>query len=222
MRRAVPFALVACLVVIGAFWLRSGPEPRAIAQEETTSPPAASPSPASPSAASPSAASPSPDLDDSGSLFGDASASPFAEEEEEPEGIPGLGAVSLIANLGELRPDGEFPCAGPTTGDGDLYTWTCADPSGAYSVEVIGDGPLAVLSVTAVARGVPEREAEEFFGYVLGLCLRDSNAALSSEAFVAGSVPSGGQTFAGDVGVAIYGSREARALEVTAGDAVLD
>lgn len=210
-------AAAVCLVVLllGAMWVVSGGE-EAAGQDPAASPPPVSS--ASPGAASPSAASPLADLDDFDSFFGDASAGPLAEEE--PEGFPGVGAVDIVGNLKHLRADEDFPCQGPTTGDG-LITWQCATPDGRFAVEVVAEDPLTVLSVTAAAYGVPDEEAEEFFGYVLGLCLEDA-AALDPDAFVAGGVPSGGQTFAGDVGVAIYGSREARAMEVTASEAALD
>ena len=215
-RRFVAAFCVAVLL-LGAAWIVSDGEEAAGQGQAPDAPPApASPSSSSPSAASPSAASAFPD--DLESLFGDASASALAEEE--PEGIPDLGAIDVVGNLKHLRADRNFPCEGPTTGD-RLITWSCLDPSGRFAVEVVAEDPLTVLSVTSTARGVPEEETEEFFGYVLDLCLEDA-AALDPEAWVSGNVPSGGQTFAGDVGVAVYGSEEVRALEVSASGLALD
>ena len=56
--------------------------------------------------------------------------------------------------------------------------------------------------------------------FVLDLCLEDT--ALDPEAWVSGNVPSGGQVFASDVGIAVYGSGEVRALEVAASGFALD
>ena len=209
------------LVILGAIWVGAGDEEaagqdRQTADQVTTAspPPTSSPSAASPSAASPAA----PAFDELESLLGDASAS--AATGEETEGIPGLGAVEVTGNLEHAVADGVFPCDGPSP-DGDLVLWSCAHPSGGYAAEVVGDDPLTVFSVTAVARGLPERDAEAFFGYVLALCLED-DAALDAQAWASGSVPSGGQTFSDGVEVSVYGSEKARAMSVVSTDATLD
>ncbi len=67
----------------------------------------------------------------------------------------------------------EFSCEGPSS-DGDLVLWSCVHPSGRYAVEVVGDDPLTVFSVTATVGDVPERDTEVFFGRVLDLSLEDS------------------------------------------------
>ena len=207
----VPLAVVsAVFVLLALLWLRPDPAPSEAAQEATSVAPASS--------ASPAAASPPPALEDLESLLGDASAS--AATGEETDGIPGLGAVEVTGNLEHAVADGVFPCDGPSP-DGDLVLWSCAHPSGGYAAEVVGDDPLTVFSVTATVRGLPERDAEAFFGYVLALCLEDE-AALDPEAWVSGSVPSGGQTFSDGVEVSVYGSEKARAMSVVSTDATLD
>ena len=198
----------------GAGWPAGGEEPagkdrKPADQTTTASPPAASPSAASPAA---------PAFDELESVLDEPSASPFAEEE--PGGIPGLGAVEVTGNLKNIVADGVFPCDGPSP-DGDLVVWPCEHPSGGYAAQVVGDDPLTVLSVTATARGLPERDAEAFFGYVLALCLEEP-AALDAEAWVSGSVPSGGRTVLDGVEISIYGSDEARAMSVVSTEAALD
>lgn len=219
-RWAAASALLVFLLV-GAAWVAAGNEEaagqdRQTADQATTAspPPASSPSAASPSAASPAA----PAFDELESILDDASASAAAEEET--EGIPGLGAVEVTGNLEHAVADGVFPCDGPSP-DGDLVIWSCAHPSGGYAAEVVGDDPLTVFSVTATARGLPEQDAEAFFAYVLALSLEDE-AALDPEAWVSGSVPSGGQTFSDGVEVSVYGSEKARAMSVVSTDAALD
>jgi hypothetical protein len=202
-------------LLLGAVWVAGGNEEaagqnRQTAQQTTTAPPPA----ASPSAASPAA----PAFDELESLLDGASAS--ASAEEEPGGIPGLGAVEVTGNLKHAVADGEFPCDGPSP-DGDLVLWSCAHPSGGYAAEVVGDDPLTVFSVTATARGLPERDAEAFFASVLELCLEEE-AALDPEAWVSGSVPSGGQTFSDGVEVSVYGSDKARAMSIVSTEATLD
>ena len=210
-RWGVPLAAALVVFVpLAPLWLRSDSVPVEAAQEAT--------SPASPSPASPSAASPPAALDELESLLDEASASATAEEET--DGIPGLGAVEVTGNLEHTVADGTFPCDGPSP-DGDLVLWSCAHPSGGYAVEVVGDDPLTVLSVTATASGLPERDAEAFFAYVLALCLEEE-AALDAEAWASGSVPSGGQTFSDGVEVSVYGSDKARAMSVVSTDATLD
>lgn len=202
-------------LLLGAVWVAGGNEKaagqnRQTAQQATTaSPPAASPSAASPAA---------PAFDELESLLADASAS--ASAEEEPGGIPGLGAVEVTGNLKNIVADGAFPCDGPSP-DGDLVLWSCAHPSGGYSAEVVGDDPLTVFSVTATARGLPERDAEAFFAHVLDLCLEEE-AALDAGAWVSGSVPSGGQTFSGGAEISVYGTEKARAMSVVSTDATFD
>ena len=71
-----------------------------------------------------------------------------------------------------------------------------------------------MLSVTAVARGVPDREAEEFFGYVLRLSLEDGPSALDPESWAASAVPSGGTTFAGEAEIFVYGDGRTRAMTI--------
>jgi hypothetical protein len=206
----VPLAVVsAVLVLLALLWLRPDPAPSQAAQEATSAAP--------PGSASPAAASPPPALEDLESLLGDASASAAAEEGT--EGIPGLGAVEVTGNLEHAVADGVFPCDGPSP-DGDLVLWSCAHPSGGYAAEVVADDPLTVFSVTATARGLPERDAEAFFAYVLGLCLEEE-AALDPEAWASGNVPSGGQTFSDGLEVSVYGSEEARAMSVVSTDATL-
>lgn len=203
------FALLALL------WLRPDPVPQ-VAAQETTSPETTSP--ASPSAASPPAASTPPALDDLESLFGDAFAS--ASAESRPEGIPGLGAVEVTGNLEHIVVDGEFYCEGPSP-DGDLVLWTCIHTSGRYVVEVTGDDPLTVFSVTATVNDASERDTEVFFGRVLDLSLEDS-AALGTEAWVSAKVPSGGQTFSGGAEISVYGTEASRAMSVVSTDTFLD
>ena len=202
------------LLLLGAIWGTLGEEAagqdRLPADQATT----ASPPESTPSAASPAA----PAFDELESVLDDASAGAAAEEET--EGIPGLGAVEVTGNLKNIVADETFPCDGPSP-DGDLVLWSCAHPSGGYAAEVVGDDPLTVFSVTATARGLPERDAEAFFAYVLALCLEDE-AALDPEAWVSGSVPSGGQTFSDGVEVSVYGSDKARAMSVVSPEATLD
>jgi len=202
------------LVLLGVSWATLRGEEAAGQSRQTTT---ASP-PAPPSAASPTAGSPAPALDGLESLFGDASANAAAEEET--DGIPSLGAVEVTGNLEHTVADETFPCDGPSP-DGDLVLWSCAHPSGGYAVEVVGDDPLTVFSVTATARGLPERDTEAFFGYVLDLCLEEE-AALDPEAWASGNVPSGGQRFSDGVEVSVYGSEKARAMSVVSTDATLD
>lgn len=193
------------LVLLGMSWAALGGEEAAGQSRQATT-------------ASPPAASPAPAPDDLESLLDDASASAAAEEET--DGIPGLGAVEVTGNLEHVVADGTFPCDGPSP-NGGLVLWSCAHPSGGYAVEVVGDDPLTVFSVTATARGLPERDAEAFFGYVLDLCLEEE-AALDPEAWASGNVPSGGQTFSDGVEVSVYGSEKARAMSVVSTDATLD
>ena len=201
-------------LMLGAVWVAGGSEDaagqdRQAANQTTT---------AFPSAASPPAASPAPAFGDLESLFDEASASAVAEEED--EGIPGLGAVEVTGNLEHVVADGVFPCDGPSP-DGALVLWSCAHPSGGYAAEVVGDDPLTVFSVTATARSLPERDAEAFFAYVLALCLEEE-AALDAEAWVSGSVPSGGQIFSDGVEVSVYGTDKVRAMSVVSTDATFD
>ena len=206
------------LLLLGAAWgvfgggEAAGQDRQAVDETTAASPPAASPSAASPSA------SVDPAFDELESLIDDSSAGAFAEQE--PGGIPGLGAVEVTGNLEHAVADGTFPCDGPSP-DGDLVVWSCAHPSGGYAAQVVGDDPLTVFSVTASTRGLPEQDAEAFLAYVLGLCLEEP-AALDPEAWVSGGIPSGGRTFAEGVEISVYGSDRARAMSVVSTEAALD
>ena len=202
-------------LVAGAAWVAS-PTEEAAGQGRTTAP--------SPADAPQTARSPAPppadlgDLDDLPSLFGDASASAAAEGER--AGIPGLSAVEVTGNLKHLVADGEFPCDGPSP-DGELVLWRCAHPSGLYAVEVVGDDPLTVFSVTATVGEVGERDTEAFFSGVLDLSLEDASA-LDAGAWVSGSVPSGGRTFSDGAEISVYGTDASRAMSVVSTDAYPD
>jgi len=202
-------------LLLGAAWVAAGGEEAAGQSRQTTT---ASAPAAGDAAPSPSATSPAPAFDELESILDDASASTAAVEET--GGIPGLGAVEVTGNLENIVADGTFPCEGPSP-DGDLVLWSCAHPSGGYAAQVVGDDPLTVFSVTASTRGLPEKDTEAFFAYVLGLCLEEE-AALDPEAWVSGSVPSGGQTFSDGVEISIYSSDKARAMSVVSTEATLD
>ena len=207
-------ALLAVFALLALPWLRPDPAPQEAAAQEATSPETTSQAPPSPASAesTPSA------LDDLEFPFGDSSAS--AQAAEETEGLSGVGAVEVMGNLENIVAEGEFYCEGPSP-DGDLVLWACAHSSGRYLVEVTADDPLTVFAVTATAFGIPERDTEDFFGRVLSLSLEDS-AALGTEAWVSGAVPSGGRTFSGEAEISVYGTDASRAMSVVSTDAFLD
>ena len=92
-------------------------------------------------------------------------------------GIPGLSALDVVGGLGEVPPGVALSCVGPSPVRGEAYLWRCHGPADApredgaraeYRVEVIGDDPRTVLSVTASAYRASDEEAAEFLAYVGG------------------------------------------------------
>jgi hypothetical protein len=138
----------------------------------------------------------------------------------EPKGIPGLGVMEVIGNLEHFRAEGGFVCDGPVpTTDDRGSMWVCSAPAdqlpGTYELIVVGEDPATILWVAATARGVSEAEAAEFFSYVAGMCLQDTNP-LNPEAWVEQNVGSGGEVFTEGAKLTIYGAKEERTLEVVA------
>jgi hypothetical protein len=203
-------------LVAGAAWVASPTEETA-GQSRTTAP--------SPADAPQTARSPAPppadlgDPDDLPALFGDAPASPAAEVGERA-GIPGLSAIEVTGNLKHLVADGTFPCDGPSP-DAELVLWSCAHPSGLYAVEVVGDDPLRVFSVTASVGEVGERDAEVLFSRILDLSREDASA-LNTEAWISGRVPAGGSTFSDGAEISVYGTDTSRAMSVVSTGACPD
>ena len=80
---------------------------------------------------------------------------------------------------------------------------------------MVYDDPLTIFSVEATARGASEEEAASFFANVGALCL-DETDPLNPEAWVRENLPTGGQIFAEGAELSVYGTREARTLQVVA------
>ena len=161
--------------------------------------------------------------DPSRNAFEGASASaPASAPAEEPEGIPDLGAMDVLGSLKYYPTERGFLCNGPITAGEDGILWACAAEAegggGSYELVIVGDDPLTVLSVEATALGASEEEAASFFSYVGTLCLKETDP-LNPEAWVRENVPTGGHTFAEGVEISVYGTQEARTLQVVANDA---
>ena len=210
-------AVVLLILFIAVAWI-VGDEREAVGQPTpATTTPSSAPSSASPSAFAD-------DLEGFSDLFPGASASASAiAGTDEPEGIPDLGVMDVVGNLKNYPTRSGFACVGPVPGDGDdAALWSCSAEAeggggGSYDVVLVGDDPLAVLSVQATAHGASDEEAARFFGYVAALCLRNSDP-LNPEAWVSQNVPAGGQTFADGAEISIYGTDEERTLQVVATD----
>ena len=82
---------------------------------------------------------------------------------------------------------------------------------------MVGDDPLTIFSVEAIARGVSEEEAATIFAHVGSLCLDEADP-LNPAAWVRENVPTGGQTLAEGAELSVYGTREARSLQVVASE----
>ena len=114
-------------------------------------------------------------------------------------------------------------CRGPVPGrEAGSNLWACSVPSrgGAitHDVTVVGDDPRTVLWVRATVRGATEEEAAQFFGYVVSLCLGQTDDPLDPEAWARENVE-GGQVFARGAEFSVYGTKEERVLQVVASGA---
>jgi hypothetical protein len=144
--------------------------------------------------------------------------------EREPEGIPGLSVLDVIGNLEHFRAEEGFVCDGPAPTDGRSM-WVCSAPGGelpgTYKLTVVGEDPATVLWVAATAHGVMEEQAAEFFSYVAGLCLQETDP-LNPKAWVEQNLTPGGQVFAEGTELTIYGTKEEWTLQVVATDFAVD
>jgi hypothetical protein len=153
-----------------------------------------------------------------GDAFGSASANARANG---PGGIPDLSVMDVIGNAEDFPTDGGLVCEGPISGDNGKTLWACSTAADegrvSYGLVIVGDDPSTIFSVEATAHGASEEEATEVFGYVGALCL-DEIDPLNPEAWMLENVPTGGQTFAEGVELSVYGTQEARTLQVVASD----
>jgi hypothetical protein len=140
--------------------------------------------------------------------------------EPEPEGIPRLSVMEVIGNLEHFDVEGGFVCDGPVpTTDDRGSIWVCSAPGdelpGTYELIVVGEDPATILWVAATARGVSEEQAAEFFSYIAGQCLQETDP-LNPEAWVEQNVGSGGEVLAQGAELSIYGTKDERTLQVVA------
>jgi hypothetical protein len=126
--------------------------------------------------------------------------------------------MEVIGNLKHFSVGVNFSCASPTGTEGNIR-WSCVasarDGSGSYEVTVVGNDPVTIFSVTAVTRGVSEETATSYFSYVADLSLSET-APLETDAWMLQNVPAGGQTFTTGTEISVYGTKEAKALEIVA------
>ena len=133
-------------------------------------------------------------------------------------GIPGLGDMDVMGNLKYL-PGTNWRCSGPSPHQG-LTKQVCRSPSGedseaSYEVEVVEKNPATVLSVEATAYDATEGEAAEFLVYVARLSLKDTDP-INAQAWVGRNVSSGGQYVGDGFELRLYGTEQARTLEIVA------
>ena len=126
--------------------------------------------------------------------------------------------MEVLGNLKYLPHTQEFACtSGPT--EGPETFWTCWSPGSGSPitrvVTVLGDDPGSISLVTATARGLEDREAAEFFGYVSDLCLADNDPA-NPQAWVDQNISSGATMFTRSADLTLYGTKEERTLEIVA------
>lgn len=80
---------------------------------------------------------------------------------------------------------------------------------------MVEEGSGTVLSVQATAYDATENEAAKFFSYVAKLSLEDTNS-INIEAWVNSNISSGGQYLANGAQLKLYGTEQARTLEIVA------
>jgi hypothetical protein len=206
--------MVAAALIVSAITEQEAAGQTSTASANTASPTASPPS----QAASPSPSSPRAEgLEDLfRSAFPGSSAGASADESQ---GIPDLTVMDVIGDAEHYPVEGGLLCEGPIVGDGDRTLWVCSsahrDEQGSYGLVVVGDDPLTIFSVEATVRGASEEEAASFLAHVGVLCL-DETDPLNPEAWVRENLPTGGQTFAEGAELSVYGTREARTLQVVA------
>ena len=85
--------------------------------------------------------------------------------------------MDVIGRVGTAPPGVALSCTGATPERGEVYLWRCQGSAGPptdsgapaeYRVEVIGDDPNTVLSVTASAYRATNTQAADFLAHVGG------------------------------------------------------
>lgn len=139
-----------------------------------------------------------------------------ASADQDPAGIPGLGALDVISFL-DYPPGADFRCFGPAP-TGGRVRWVCQSPPGdpvTYEVVVVGEDPSTILSVEATAYSAPSEEAVGFLGYVGDLCFEDTEP-VNVPAWVGQNVTTGGQLLVDSAALTLYGTDRTRTLTVEA------
>jgi hypothetical protein len=138
--------------------------------------------------------------------------------ERRPAGIPGLSEMDIVGEL-QYMPGTNFRCpgAGPTRG---LTKRTCTsssddDPPIVYEVTILEDDPSTILWVRADIRNASDETAAEFLSYVARLSLEDTDS-INPETWVGENISSGGGYSAKGAELKLYGTEEARTLEIVA------
>lgn len=127
-------------------------------------------------------------------------------------GIPGFSEMQVIGYLQHL-PGTQFSCPGR-----GLDKWVCTlsstDSPAVYEVAFHRDGPN-VYAVVVTAYDASEDEAARVLGYVARLSFEDASH-IDAEAWVGRTISSGGQYLAYGAEVRLYGTEQARTLEIVA------
>jgi len=139
--------------------------------------------------------------------------------ERRSAGIPGLSDMDVIGYL-QYMPGTNFRCPGGGPAGGGLRKRTCTSSSGddppvVYEVTVVEENPSTVLWVRADARGATDEASAEFFGYVARLSLEDTDP-LNAEAWIEENISSGVGYSAEGAELKLYGTGDARTLEIVA------
>ena len=130
--------------------------------------------------------------------------------------IPGLGDMDVIGFL-QYFPSSDFRCPGASP-DRGLSKRTCKssskdDPPVVLEVTLVEDNPITVRSVTASAYNATDDAAADFFRYVIGLSLEDTDP-INPQTWVKGSISSGGKYPAEGAELKLYGTEGGRTLEI--------
>ena len=132
------------------------------------------------------------------------------------QGIPRLGDIDVIGYLKYL-PNTDFRCGGLSPDRGPTKRVCSSSPSSddsgaSYEVTVVSK-TSTVLSVEATIYDATEAEAAEFLVYVAKLSLKGADP-VNAEAWVSRNISTGGQYFAKGAELRLYGTQEARTLEI--------
>jgi len=137
--------------------------------------------------------------------------------------IPGMTAADVKLNLENLG----FTCTGPELGKDKLVSWECKEETQEHNffVEVLGNGPLEILSVQATALNYSKEPTnavvKDFIGYIASVPYTEADQKHARD-WVGANISQSADTVISGVRFTLSGNDRTRILQIAHENSELD